>query len=156
VKLSTKSRYAVMAICDLASSTSGRPVSLAEIAQRQDISLSYLEQLFARLRRAGLVKSVRGPGGGYLPGAPLDDITIAAIVHAVDSESPTGRCSPASPACCAGASEVCQTHDLWEQLGNQIMWYLNRVSVEDVLAGRVPGAAGAHEPRSLMQAAADD
>lgn len=156
MKLSTKSRYAVMAICDLASSVDGRPVSLAGIAQRQDISLSYLEQLFARLRRAGLVKSVRGPGGGYLPGAPLDEITIAAIVQAVDAEPATATCTPGAPHCCAGIDAVCQTHDLWEQLGNQIMWFLNRVSVEDVLTGRVPGAVGAHAGEPDFQVAADD
>jgi Rrf2 family iron-sulfur cluster assembly transcriptional regulator len=131
-------------------------VSLAEIAERQDISLSYLEQLFARLRRAGLVKSVRGPGGGYLPGAELEDITIAAIVEAVDSEAPTGRCTPGATQCCAGIGEVCQTHDLWEQLGNQIRWFLNRVSVADVLTGRVPGAVGANDTAPFIQAAADD
>lgn len=127
-----------MAMCDLASSVHGRPVSLAEIAQRQEISLSYLEQLFARLRRAGIVKSVRGPGGGYLPGAPLSDITIAQIVHAVDAEEPTGKCTPTAPHCCANRVETCQTHDLWEQLGRQIMTFLRQVSVQDVLMDRVP------------------
>lgn len=156
MKLSTKSRYAVMAVCDLASSVNGRPVSLADIAQRQDISLSYLEQLFAKLRRAGLVKSVRGPGGGYLPGGPLGDITIASIVQAVDGESPTGRCSPGAPNCCGGIERLCQTHDLWEQLGNQILWFLNRVSVADVLSGRVPGAVGANDLSKVYQVAADD
>ena len=155
MKLSTKSRYAVMAICDLASTTDGRPVPLAEIAERQDISLSYLEQLFARLRKAGLVKSVRGPGGGYLPGGELSDITIAAIVQAVDNDAPTGRCSPGAPNCCEGVADTCMTHDLWEQLGNQIRWFLNRISVADVLAGQVPGAVGARDPHPIFQAADD-
>ncbi len=156
MKLSTKSRYAVMAICDLASTTGGRPVPLAEIAERQDISLSYLEQLFARMRRAGIVNSVRGPGGGYLPGSDLSEITIASIVQAVDSDAPTGRCSPAAPGCCQGVEAPCMTHDLWEQLGNQIRWFLNRISVADVLAGEVPGAVGARDPHPVFPAAADD
>ena len=135
MKLSAKGRYAVMAICDLATSTDGRPVSLAEIAERQDISLSYLEQLFAKLRRAGVVKSVRGPGGGYLPARPLKDITIASIVAAVDHTDAAEK-----------AARVAEpkpiTHDLWEQLGNQVHWFLKRVSVADGLRGEVPGAVG--------------
>lgn len=153
MKLSTKSRYAVMAMCDLASSAQGRPISLAEIALRQDISLSYLEQLFARLRRAGLVRSVRGPGGGYLPGKALGDMRIAEIVQAVDIDTPRGGCTPGAPQCCSEKGPNCLTHDLWEQLGNQMLWFLNRVSVEDVLQGRVPGAATTKDPKA--QAAAD-
>lgn len=153
MKLSTKSRYAVMAICDLAARAEGRPVSLADIAQRQDISLSYLEQLFARLRRADLVKSVRGPGGGYLPGKPIGDITIAAIVQAVDNESSRVSCGPGASQACGDRETVCQTHELWEQLGKQMFWYLNRVSVEDVLTGNVPGATTCTDPKA--QAAAD-
>src|SRR5512138_1389090 len=84
VKLSTKGRYAVMALCDLASHAEGRPVALADIAERQEISLSYLEQLFAKLRRGGLVRSVRGPGGGYLPARPLEDTRISDIILAVN------------------------------------------------------------------------
>ena len=96
MKLSAKGRYAVMAICDLATSTDGRPVALAEIAERQDISLSYLEQLFAKLRRAGVVKSVRGPGGGYLPARPLKEITIASIVAAVEQTDAAEKAVPVS------------------------------------------------------------
>ena len=110
-------------------------MSLAEIAERQDISLSYLEQLFAKLRRAGIVKSVRGPGGGYLPARPLKDITIASIVAAVDQTDAAEKAAPA-------AEQKSVTHDLWEQLGNQVHWFLKRVSVADVLRGQVPGAVG--------------
>ena len=84
MKLSTKGRYAVMAMVDLACHCRGAPVSLADIAQRQEISLSYLEQLFARLRRGGLVRSVRGPGGGYLPARPIEETRISDIILAVD------------------------------------------------------------------------
>ena len=135
MKLSAKGRYAVMAICDLATSTDGRPVALAEIAERQDISLSYLEQLFAKLRRAGVVKSVRGPGGGYLHARPLKDITIASIVAAVEQTDAAEKPVPVS-------EQKPVTHDLWEQLGNQVHWFLKRVSVADVLGGEVPGAVG--------------
>ncbi|MCR9071813.1 MAG: Rrf2 family transcriptional regulator [Alphaproteobacteria bacterium] len=150
MKLSTKSRYAVMAICDLAERANGKPVSLADIAQRQDISLSYLEQLFARLRRAGLVKSVRGPGGGYLLGKTASEIKIAAIVQAIDNETKRGGSGAGST---KADKQPCQTHDLWEQLGKQMFWYLNRVTVEDVLVGTVPGATTATD--SKEQAAAD-
>jgi Rrf2 family iron-sulfur cluster assembly transcriptional regulator len=143
VKLSTKGRYAVMAVCDLAMNSDGNPVSLAEIAERQDISLSYLEQLFAKLRRAGVVKSVRGPGGGYLPARALAEITIASVVQAVDEVEQVRGCSPTMPSACAGSNSKCATHDLWEQLGNQVRWFLNRVSVDDVIKGDVPGAVGA-------------
>ena len=135
MKLSAKGRYAVMAICDLATSTDGRPVALSEIAERQDISLSYLEQLFAKLRRAGVVKSVRGPGGGYLPARPLKEITIASIVAAVEQTDAAEKPVPVS-------EQKPVTHDLWEQLGNQVHWFLKRVSVADVLGGEVPGAVG--------------
>lgn len=155
MKLSTKSRYAVMAVCDLALTTDGRPVPLAEIAERQDISLSYLEQMFARLRRAGIVKSVRGPGGGYLPGGELSEITIADIVQAVDNDRAADATGSEAPKKRNEAEAQPVTHDLWEQLGNQIRWFLNRVSVADVLDGRVPGAVGARDPQPIFQAADD-
>lgn len=148
-----------MAICDLAERADGRPVSLADIAERQDISLSYLEQLFARLRRADLVRSVRGPGGGYLPGKAVGDITIADIVQAVDNETPRAPCGPSASQACGDRQTVCQTHELWEQLGKQMFGYLSRVSVEDVLTGNVPGAAIGTEAKigteARMHAAAD-
>jgi Rrf2 family iron-sulfur cluster assembly transcriptional regulator len=95
MKLSTKGRYAVMAMVDLACHCRGTPVSLADIAERQEISLSYLEQLFAKLRRGGLVRSVRGPGGGYLPARPLDETRISDIILAVDEPIRATRCQSA-------------------------------------------------------------
>ena len=142
MKLSTKGRYAVMAVCDLATNSAGQPVSLAEIAGRQDISLSYLEQLFAKLRRAGVVKSIRGPGGGYLPARALNEITIASIVAAVDQVDAADAKDAAPSNVTALHNQKPVTHDLWEQLGNQVRWFLNRVSVDDVLRGEVPGAVG--------------
>jgi len=96
-----------MAIVDLATQNSGRPTALAEIAERQEISLSYLEQLFAKLRRAGLVNSVRGPGGGYLLARPVEDTRIADIILAVDEPIRATRCTPGSPQGCMGLAKRC-------------------------------------------------
>jgi Rrf2 family iron-sulfur cluster assembly transcriptional regulator len=142
VKLSTKGRYAVMAMADLAAHSTGKPISLAEIAQRQEISLSYLEQLFGKLRRGGLVKSVRGPGGGYLLNRDAARTPICDIVFAVDEPIKTTRCNPGSPTGCHGLEGRCTTHDLWEELGNQIHLYLRSVSLEDVVLRRVLGTSG--------------
>lgn len=142
MKLSTKGRYAVMALCDLASHADGRPVALADIAERQEISLSYLEQLFAKLRRGGLVRSVRGPGGGYLLAYAPDETRISDIILAVDEPIRATRCSPGQPVGCRGNQSRCQTHDLWEELGNQIYLYLNSVSIGDVIAQRILGSSG--------------
>ena len=142
MKLSTKGRYAVMALCDLASHAEGRPVALADIAERQEISLSYLEQLFAKLRRGGLVRSVRGPGGGYLLAHAPDETRISDIILAVDEPIRATRCSPGQPVGCRGNQSRCQTHDLWEELGNQIYLYLSSVTIGDVIARRVLGTSG--------------
>ncbi len=147
MRLSTRGRYAVMAMADLAAHTlrtpNGKPVTLAEIAARQGISLSYLEQLFGRLRRAGLVLSARGPGGGYRLAYPAAETRIADIVLAVDEPIRATRCEIGSPKGCQGARSRCLTHDLWEELGNQIHLFLASVSLEDVVAKRVLGRAGA-------------
>lgn len=142
MKLSTKGRYAVMAMVDLASYGSGKPVSLAVIAERQEISLSYLEQLFGKLRRGELVKSVRGPGGGYLLSRPVADIRIADIILAVDEPIQATRCQPGSPIGCRKNKSRCLTHDLWDALGNQIYLFLSSVSLKDVRDGRVHAAKG--------------
>lgn len=142
MKLSTKGRYAVMALVDLASHDGSRPVSLADIAERQEISLSYLEQLFAKLRRGGLVSSVRGPGGGYLLAHPAGETRISDIILAVDEPIRATRCMPGQPLGCRGNQSRCQTHDLWEELGNQIYLYLSSVTVDDVISRRVLGTSG--------------
>jgi Rrf2 family iron-sulfur cluster assembly transcriptional regulator len=143
MRLSTKGRYAVMAMVDLAKHGQGNPIALAEIAERQEISLSYLEQLFAKLRAASLVKSVRGPGGGYLLGFPADETRISDIILAVDEPIRATRCTPGAPTGCRGSKTRCLTHDLWEELGNQIHLYLSSVTLADVVAQRVLGRAGA-------------
>jgi Rrf2 family transcriptional regulator, iron-sulfur cluster assembly transcription factor len=142
MRLSTKGRYAVMAMVDLAQHSSGGPVSLAEIAERQEISLSYLEQLFAMLRKSGLVKSVRGPGGGYLLVNNRSEIRVADIILAVDEPIRATRCAPGTPVGCRGNRPRCLTHDLWEELGNQIHLFLSSVSLADVCEHRVLGPSG--------------
>jgi len=141
VKLTTKGRYAVMAMADLARHSSGNPVALAEIAERQEISLSYLEQLFAKLRRGNLVKSVRGPGGGYLLAREADNIRISDVILAVDEPIKATRCELGSPKGCLASSGRCITHDLWEGLSQQIHVFLNSVSLGDVIDGRLAGGA---------------
>jgi Rrf2 family iron-sulfur cluster assembly transcriptional regulator len=149
MRLSTKGRYAVMAMADLARNGQGegaemRAVSLAEIAARQEISLSYLEQLFARLRRAGLVNSVRGPGGGYRLAKTAAQTVVAEIVLAVDEPIRATRCSgQGSPRGCMVGGERCITHHLWEDLGLEIHRYLASVSLEDVIANRLGRRDGA-------------
>ena len=138
MKLSTRGRYAVMAMADLARAQSERPVTLADIAQRQEISLSYLEQLFAKLRRGGLVTSVRGPGGGYKLGRKAADIRISDVILAVDEPIQTTRCENGSPKGCIGG-ERCITHDLWEELGRQIHMFLSSVTLADVIEKRILG-----------------
>ncbi|HEY4939852.1 MAG TPA: Rrf2 family transcriptional regulator [Rhizomicrobium sp.] len=140
MRLSTKGRYAVMAMADLAQhEAANKPVSLADIAQRQEISLSYLEQLFAKLRRNGLVKSVRGPGGGYRLSRPANDLRIADVIVAVDEPIAATRCKPGSAKGCTGQGARCVTHDLWEELGRQIHVFLSSVSLADVVEKRVLG-----------------
>jgi Rrf2 family transcriptional regulator, iron-sulfur cluster assembly transcription factor len=154
MRLSTKGRYAVMAMVDLAQHSTGDPVALAEIAERQEISLSYLEQLFAMLRKCGLVKSVRGPGGGYLLAHHRSETRIADIILAVDEPIRATRCAPGAPVGCRGNRTRCSTHDLWEELGNQIHLYLSSVSLEDVCENRVLGTSGRVHCESFRPAAA--
>jgi len=141
MKLSTKGRYAVMAMTDLAAHSNGNPVALADIAERQEISLSYLEQLFGKLRKGGLVKSVRGPGGGYRLARAAGQTRVADIILAVDEPIQTTRCTPGSPAGCHNNKTRCLTHDLWEELGKQIYLYLSSVTLHDVVERRVGAKA---------------
>lgn len=153
MKLSTRGRYAVMAMADIGVyGGSQAPVSLADISERQEISLSYLEQLFAKLRRAGLVNSVRGPGGGYTLGHDAAATRIADIIAAVDEQISATRCTPGQNSGCVSQSSRCLTHDLWEELGNQIRLYLSSVTLADVCEGRVLGTSGllGHQDLSLM------
>jgi Rrf2 family iron-sulfur cluster assembly transcriptional regulator len=153
MQLSTRGRYAVMAMTHLAArerhatgGDMGRPVCLSEIAAEQRLSLSYLEQLFGRLRRAGLVTSMRGPGGGYRLARPAESVSIAAIVAAVNEKIRATRCEAGEAGCMAGAGADgaagrCQTHELWFELGRQIQLFLEGVTLADVVNGRVEGRA---------------
>lgn len=144
--LSSKGRYAVMAMADLAARASARPVPLAMIAAAQGISLDYLEQLFLKLRRAGLVKAARGPGGGYLLNRQPEHITIGEIMSAVDEPVKMIRCYGDPAAGCLG-NKRCLTHDLWRALGDHIIVFLQSVTLRDVVDGglRLPDLSGAAE-----------
>ena len=135
MRLSTKGRYAVMAMADLARHGRDRAVRLCEIAERQEISPAYLEQLFARLRRAGLVVGARGPGGGYRLARSAGETSIVSIVAAADEPMEAVRCEEGRG--CMAKGERCLTHDLWDALGRRIESYLASVSLEDVIEGRV-------------------
>jgi len=130
MKLTTKGRYAVTAMLDLSIHDGKRPVNLADIAGRQEISLAYLEQLFAKLRKNDLVESSRGPGGGYRLKRPAGEITVADVINAVDEQVDATRC---------GGQENCQgelrclTHDLWHDLSTHISSYLNSISLADLI-----------------------
>lgn len=155
MKLTTRGRYAVAAMADLAASASKTPVALADIAERQGISLSYLEQLFAKLRRAGLVTSARGAGGGYALSAPAADIRVAGIIAAADEQIKTTACAAGSAIGCQGTTARCLTHDLWDELGRQIDIFLNAVSLEDILERRVAGMAAVNAPAEKKIEAAE-
>ncbi|MEO1292276.1 MAG: Rrf2 family transcriptional regulator [Pseudomonadota bacterium] len=142
MKLSTKGRYAVTAMADMAirQRETGDPktlVSLAEVSERQDISLAYLEQLFAHLRRAGLVESMRGPGGGYRLSRPPEEIRISEIMGAVDETLRATACRDEVGQGCGGTREACLTHDLWEQLSSQVYLFLHAITLLDVAEKRM-------------------
>ncbi len=130
MKLTTKGRYAVTALLDLALHAQSGPVSLADISERQGISISYLEQLFAKLRKNGLVTSVRGPGGGYKLSRAGNEIYVAEIIDAVDEKVDVTRCA-GNGDCQDG--EVCLTHDLWQDLSRQIHDFLSDISIQSLV-----------------------
>ena len=133
-----------MAMVDLAGQNKDTPVALVDISLRQDISVSYLEQLFGKLRKGAQVKSVRGPGGGYLLARSSNQIKISDIILAVDEPIQTTRCSTGSSKGCNADNSRCRTHDLWFELGNQILLYLSSITLEDVLEDRILGTSGRH------------
>lgn len=130
MRLSTKSRYAVTSLLDMVMNSQKGPVSLAEISRRQGISLSYLEQLFAKMRRNNLVVSTRGPGGGYSLSLPPEEVSISDIIGAVDDKvEVTNKDALAGSA----AYEPCLTEQLWEELSDQISSYLTNISLADMI-----------------------
>ena len=131
MRLTTRGRYAVTAMLDLTLHAQGGPVSLSDIANRQSISLSYLEQLFSRLRQCDLVVSVRGPGGGYYLRRASDSIYVAQIIDAVNESIDTTSCQGKGN--CQGG-ETCLTHNLWHDLSEQIHSFLSGISLADLVA----------------------
>lgn len=129
MKLSTKGRYAVTAMLDLVIHMDEGPVSLSDIAERQHVSLSYLEQLFAKLRRRGLVASTRGPGGGYSLKNPPEEVAVVDVILAVDENIDNTNCSGAAN---CQHDEQCLTHDLWQDLSNQIQEFLGGISLAEL------------------------
>ena len=135
MKMSTKGRYAVMAMIDIGQHSHGAPISLNEIAERQEISQEYLEQLFGKLRRAGLVDSTRGPGGGYTLARQASEIALSDVILAVDEPLRVTRCSGDAVDGCVKGQKCC-AHDLWSSLGRQMMYFLESVTLEDVVENR--------------------
>jgi|TARA_B110000090_G_C13218810_1_gene383921 Rrf2 family iron-sulfur cluster assembly transcriptional regulator len=133
MKLTTKGRYAVMAMADLASNTHFQPISLTEIAQRQNISLAYLEQIFIKLKKNNLVKSSRGAKGGYILDKSASDIKLSNIIFAVDEEVKMLNCKKNSKKGCNNKSVKCITHNLWADLDRHINSFFEKVKLEDLV-----------------------
>ncbi|MDF7680202.1 Fe-S cluster assembly transcriptional regulator IscR [Enterobacteriaceae bacterium ESL0689] len=130
MRLTSKGRYAVTAMLDVALNSESGPVPLADISERQGISLSYLEQLFSRLRKNSLVSSVRGPGGGYLLGKTADNISVGEVIRAVDESVDATRCQGKSG--CQGGDK-CLTHALWRDLSERLTSFLNNITLGELV-----------------------
>ena len=131
MKLTTKSRYAVTAMLDIASHNTGSPISLPEISHRQNISLSYLEQLFSMLKKSGLVDSIKGPGGGYILSKDANEIVISEVIQAVDEDLETTACNGKSN---CHNNHQCISHNLWQDLGTEINNFLSDITLKQVIA----------------------
>ena len=133
MKLTSKGRYAVMAMADLAKNNAKKPINLTEISLRQGISLSFLEQLFLRLKKNNLVLSSRGPSGGYILSRDPDEIKLSSIISAVDEKIKTVKCKKESKKGCNGKSVKCITHDLWEDLEIHIHNFFEKNTLRDIV-----------------------
>ena len=133
MKLTNKGRYAVMAMADLAKNNAKKPINLTEISLRQGISLSFLEQLFLKLKKNNLVLSSRGPNGGYILSRDPDEIKLSSIINAVDEKIKTVKCKRESKKGCNGKSIKCITHDLWDDLENHINKFFENNTLNDIL-----------------------
>jgi Rrf2 family iron-sulfur cluster assembly transcriptional regulator len=143
VKLTAKGRYAVMAVADMAAQGQNVRSSLTDISRRQGISLAFLEQLFAKLRRAGLVDSHRGALGGYVLAQSAADMTLDKIIFAVDEDIKAHGCTPETKISCTGGSDKCLTHNLWGALEDHIESFLASVTVQDIVDERLPALEAA-------------
>jgi Rrf2 family transcriptional regulator, iron-sulfur cluster assembly transcription factor len=148
MKLTSKGRYAVTAMLDVAIHAVTGPVSLADISERQGISLSYLEQLFSRLRKSGLVNSVRGPGGGYRLGKCSADIAVADVISAVNESVDATKCSGKGG--CQGG-QVCLTHTLWADLSERIEDFLQNITLSELVEQRAIKAVAERQDRDIKQ-----
>lgn len=133
MKLSSKGRYAVMAMADLAKTNATQPISLTEISLRQGISISFLEQIFLKLKKYNLVQSSRGPTGGYLLTKSPEEIKLSSIIKAVDEKVKTVGCKKESKKACNGKSIKCITHDLWDDLENHINNFFEKNTLKDII-----------------------
>ena len=133
MKLTNKGRYAVQALADLAKSNIEKPTKLTEISLRQGISISFLEQIFLKLKRKNLVKSLRGPTGGYILSRPSSEITLSSIIDAVDEKVKTVACRKDSKKGCNGRYMKCITHNLWDDLESHINYFFEKNTLKDVL-----------------------
>ncbi|WP_034387116.1 Rrf2 family transcriptional regulator [Hellea balneolensis] len=138
MKLTAKGRYAVMAVADMAAQGTNVRSSLNDISKRQGISLSFLEQLFAKLRRAGVVESHRGASGGYVLAESAANLTLEKIIFAVDEDIKAHGCTPETKIACTGKTDRCLTHNLWGALEDHIEQFLASITVQDVVDGRFP------------------
>lgn len=150
MKLSTKGRYAVTALSDIALQGDNALVSLGEISERQDISLAYLEQLFVKLRKAGVVESVRGPGGGYRLAHGAAETRISDVMSAVDERLNAMGCETDIKQGCGGAKAVCLTHNLWEQLSSHVYVFLNQTTIADVVGDKMAPCPAVPDFASLL------
>ena len=148
MRLTTKGRYAVTAMLDLALHESLGPVNLMDISKRQGISLAYLEQLFLRLRKQGLISSARGPGGGYRLQQPRADISVADVIRAVDEQVDATRCGGHQN---CQADERCLTHDLWEDLSQHITSFLGDISLSDLVQRRSVKQVSARQDHVMVR-----
>lgn len=148
MRLTTKGRYAVTAMLDLALHRDQGPITLADISQRQGISLSYLEQLFSRLRKQGLVESTRGPGGGYCLGRPAEAIAVADVIAAVDESVDATRCGGMEN---CQADQRCLTHELWCDLSKQIFEFLSGIKLADLVQREGVRLVADRQERSLAR-----
>ena len=151
MKLTAKGRYAVMAVADMAAQGASIRSSLTDISRRQGISLSFLEQLFGKLRRAGLVESSRGANGGYVLTTRPAEMTLDRIIFAVDEDIKAHGCTPEAKIACTGKTDKCLTHNLWGALENHIEQFLASVTVQDVVDGRLPMTEMASEEMEAAQ-----
>ncbi len=131
MKLSTRSRYAIIAVVDMATHSNGKPVSLHKISERQQIALNYLEQIFIKLKKNNVVKSVRGPGGGYVLAVPIEQLTLYQVMAALNGPFKMTRCSQGVKCNIEGVK--CATHKVWSGFGRVVSDYFNNISLQDVV-----------------------